>query len=432
MEVSSRSRVDLPAHIPDDFEVYVGGVQQARGADYEVIGRTLVFPRPIAQEGRLGFWRWAVDVARDRGHVPQARDRRRRLRAGGRRQVETGLVPRGARRLGALARRRSRDAQELVHGVAEDVSGAERVGGRKSTAPFTSATTKPFARRQQVDADEVAADRRGRLERERAARAAAARHGSLWPPSATFVRHSPAAAMRRAAPTTRPPATTRRRSQPSGGIELLREHAVLGNQGSCAQPRERAVELVRRSGRARRRGPSCRSAASARPAAPAPATGIPVGDQPRARMRHAGAAQRCARSAACRAPRRVRTDGLSSATPPACEPLELRRSALDPVELVADVEPSERDVSGLEECGARRAGRARMPADPSARCGAGERIVRLAAPVSDDGEPHAANACGGRPAVGVDVVNAGVGSLRFGRLRGRSGATRSFGTGSSL
>ena len=23
-----------------------------------MIGRTLLFPRPIAQEGRLGFWRW--------------------------------------------------------------------------------------------------------------------------------------------------------------------------------------------------------------------------------------------------------------------------------------------------------------------------------------------------------------------------------------
>ena len=40
--------------------MYVAGVQQMPGTDYEVIGRTLVFPRPIAQEGRLGFWRWAA------------------------------------------------------------------------------------------------------------------------------------------------------------------------------------------------------------------------------------------------------------------------------------------------------------------------------------------------------------------------------------
>ena len=58
MEVSERTRVDLPPHVPADFEVYVNGVRQVRGVDYEVLGRSLVFPRPIAQEGRLGFWRW--------------------------------------------------------------------------------------------------------------------------------------------------------------------------------------------------------------------------------------------------------------------------------------------------------------------------------------------------------------------------------------
>jgi len=56
--MTSRSRVDLPSHVPDRFEVYVAGVLQRRGTDYEVLGRSLVFPRPIAQEGRLGFWRW--------------------------------------------------------------------------------------------------------------------------------------------------------------------------------------------------------------------------------------------------------------------------------------------------------------------------------------------------------------------------------------
>jgi hypothetical protein len=58
MEVAERSRVDLPPHVPREFDVFVGGVKQLRGTDYEVVGRSLVFPRPIAQEGRLGFWRW--------------------------------------------------------------------------------------------------------------------------------------------------------------------------------------------------------------------------------------------------------------------------------------------------------------------------------------------------------------------------------------
>ena len=91
--MTSRSRVDLPSHVPDRFDVYVAGVLQRRGIDYEVLGRSLVFPRPIAQEGRLGFWRWtsmwlgiagtyrrheAVDVVYE---------------AGGHRRVETGLTP---------------------------------------------------------------------------------------------------------------------------------------------------------------------------------------------------------------------------------------------------------------------------------------------------------------------------------------------------
>jgi hypothetical protein len=58
MEVAERTRVDLPSHVPEEYEVFVNGVRQARGVDYEVVGRALVFPRPIAQEGKLGFWRW--------------------------------------------------------------------------------------------------------------------------------------------------------------------------------------------------------------------------------------------------------------------------------------------------------------------------------------------------------------------------------------
>ena len=59
MEVTERTRVDLPPYVPDEFQVFVNGVRQARGVDYEVVGRSLVFSRPIVQEGRLGFWRWA-------------------------------------------------------------------------------------------------------------------------------------------------------------------------------------------------------------------------------------------------------------------------------------------------------------------------------------------------------------------------------------
>jgi hypothetical protein len=56
--VEPRTRVDLPPHVTEPYEIFVNGVPQERGRDYEVHGRTLVFHRPLAREGRLGFWRW--------------------------------------------------------------------------------------------------------------------------------------------------------------------------------------------------------------------------------------------------------------------------------------------------------------------------------------------------------------------------------------
>ena len=53
------SRVALPADVAGPFQVYVNGVAQELGRDYRVEGDTLVFVRPLAREGKLGFWRWA-------------------------------------------------------------------------------------------------------------------------------------------------------------------------------------------------------------------------------------------------------------------------------------------------------------------------------------------------------------------------------------
>jgi hypothetical protein len=56
--VDSRSQVELPPHIEGAFEVFVNGVPQQRGVDFDQLGQTLVFRRELSQEGRLGFWRW--------------------------------------------------------------------------------------------------------------------------------------------------------------------------------------------------------------------------------------------------------------------------------------------------------------------------------------------------------------------------------------
>ena len=54
----AESRVALPREANGPIEVYVNGVRQREGADYVRRGDELVFSRALAEEGRLGFWRW--------------------------------------------------------------------------------------------------------------------------------------------------------------------------------------------------------------------------------------------------------------------------------------------------------------------------------------------------------------------------------------
>jgi hypothetical protein len=58
MDVADRTRAYLPADVSDQIEVYVNGVLQRPGTDYRRRGNALVFDRPLAREGKLGFWRW--------------------------------------------------------------------------------------------------------------------------------------------------------------------------------------------------------------------------------------------------------------------------------------------------------------------------------------------------------------------------------------
>jgi hypothetical protein len=57
--VDERSRVELPPGVGDTYEVYVNGVRQELGRDFDRIGDELVFRRRLAREGRLGVIRWA-------------------------------------------------------------------------------------------------------------------------------------------------------------------------------------------------------------------------------------------------------------------------------------------------------------------------------------------------------------------------------------
>ncbi len=50
--------MELPSGVRPPFEVYVNGVPQRPGEDYSVRRGALHFERPLANEGRLGLWRW--------------------------------------------------------------------------------------------------------------------------------------------------------------------------------------------------------------------------------------------------------------------------------------------------------------------------------------------------------------------------------------
>ncbi len=56
--VADRSIVPLPPGVRDPFDVYVNGVHQERGADFQLRDGALVFGRELKKEGNLGFWRW--------------------------------------------------------------------------------------------------------------------------------------------------------------------------------------------------------------------------------------------------------------------------------------------------------------------------------------------------------------------------------------
>lgn len=56
--VAEQSIVKLPSSVRAPFDVYVNGVHQQPGVDYDVDDGRLVFGRELKKEGKLGFWRW--------------------------------------------------------------------------------------------------------------------------------------------------------------------------------------------------------------------------------------------------------------------------------------------------------------------------------------------------------------------------------------
>jgi len=83
--------VQLPAGAGESFEVYLNGVPQQPGRDYRREGDELLFERPLAREGRLGFWRWLSLFLGVAGTYRQNDSVDVVYQVGGRRHVASGL-----------------------------------------------------------------------------------------------------------------------------------------------------------------------------------------------------------------------------------------------------------------------------------------------------------------------------------------------------
>ena len=83
--------MDLPPDVTGGFEVFVNGVLQHEGTDYRREGSALLFSRPLAREGKLGFWRWLSIVLGIAGTYRQNDSVDVVYERGGRRVVASGL-----------------------------------------------------------------------------------------------------------------------------------------------------------------------------------------------------------------------------------------------------------------------------------------------------------------------------------------------------
>ena len=101
----NESRVALPRGAQGQVEVYVNGVRQQEGVDYVRRGDELVFRRSLAQEGRLGFWRWLALFLGVAGTYRRHDSVDVVYMVDGKRTVESGLPILGMEPIGEESRR---------------------------------------------------------------------------------------------------------------------------------------------------------------------------------------------------------------------------------------------------------------------------------------------------------------------------------------
>jgi hypothetical protein len=82
--------VPLPRGAEPPYRVFVNGVPQREGSDYEVVGHELHFSRPLEKE-RLGMGRWTAMFLGLFGSYGKNDSVDVQYRLGGRETVATGL-----------------------------------------------------------------------------------------------------------------------------------------------------------------------------------------------------------------------------------------------------------------------------------------------------------------------------------------------------
>ena len=88
----------LPRGVRPPFRVFINGVEQHEGSDYNVRNDAIVFDRPLAQEGKLGFWRWLSMLLGIAGTYRKHETVDVQYTVNGKPMVATGLKPEPAGR----------------------------------------------------------------------------------------------------------------------------------------------------------------------------------------------------------------------------------------------------------------------------------------------------------------------------------------------
>ncbi len=57
---SGESWVELPAYVEEPFEVYVNGIAQHAGVDFELRDGALIFPRELVPEVKMSKFQWVL------------------------------------------------------------------------------------------------------------------------------------------------------------------------------------------------------------------------------------------------------------------------------------------------------------------------------------------------------------------------------------